>query len=136
MTSLLETQNRICELIPPSKLKHIEGFSKKRVQWLKNKIINENLWTRPICIDRSNFLVMDGQHRMEVALALNLKHVPCLLYDYTELEIWSLRESEEVTVQLVLERTLEGNPYPYKTVKHKFPNEELITCSYALDELY
>ena len=59
-------------------LKHIEDFGRKRVDWLKNKILSEGIWTVPLKIEKKNFLVMDGQHRMEVAKLLNLKCVPCI----------------------------------------------------------
>ena len=110
-------------LIDPKTLRHIEGFSAKRVAWLKNKVLSEGIWTKPLCIERDHRLVMDGQHRMEVALALGLSAVPCLLFDYQDVDVWSLRHTEEVTRELVIQRSLEGNIYPYKTAKHGFPIE-------------
>lgn len=108
-------------LVPTAKLKHIEGFSPKRVQRLKNRVLLERVWTKPLCVECEHFLVMDGQHRMEVALALGLSRVPCMLFPYEEVEIWSLRDNCEVTHELVLKKSLSGNIYPYKTVKHRFP---------------
>jgi hypothetical protein len=108
-------------------LRHIEGFSSKRVSWLVSKMQKEQLWTRPVCLapvkDASGevvHLVMDGQHRTEAALRLGLARVPALLFDYHDVEIWSLRPSHEVTVPLVIARSLANDPYPYKTVKHRF----------------
>jgi L-serine kinase (ADP) len=123
------------ELVDPKKLRHIEGFSKKRAVWLREKILSEGIWTKPLAIDRRHFLVMDGQHRMEVALALGLRHVPCKLFDYDQVEVWSLRpDTHEVTTALIIERALSGDIYPYKTAKHRFP-EELDELSIKLDEL-
>lgn len=123
------------ELIDPKRLRHIEGFSKKRALWLRRKIESEGIWTKPLAIDRQHLLVMDGQHRMEVALALQLRHVPCQLFDYEQVEVWSLRPTtHEVTVASIIERSLSGDIYPYKTAKHRFP-EELAELSIALDEL-
>ncbi len=122
------------QLIETSKLKHIEGFSKKRVQWLKNKIINEQIWTKPLCIDKEHYLVMDGQHRMEVAKDLELKKVPCILYDYKEVEIWSLRDNWNVSIELIIKKALENDIYPYKTVKHRFP-VDVELCNIHLDKL-
>jgi len=110
-------------LIDPKTLRHIEGFSAKRVAWLKKKVLSEGLWTKPLCVEREHLLVMDGQHRMEVALALGLSVVPCLLFDYDDVEVWSLRHTEEVTRELVVQRSLGENIYPYKTAKHGFPIE-------------
>lgn len=123
------------EMIDPTRLRHIEGFSKKRAVWLQRKIEAEGIWTKPLAIDRKHLLVMDGQHRMEVALALKLRRVPCKMFEYDDVEVWSLRPTtHEVTVSSIIERSLSGDIYPYKTAKHRFP-EELDELSIALDEL-
>ena len=110
-------------LVPTAKLKHIEGFSSKRVQWLKKRVAADKVWTKPLCVERRHFLVMDGQHRMEVARALGLRCVPCILFSYDEVEFWSLRRNCEVSRKLVVAKSLSGDIYPYKTVKHRFPIE-------------
>jgi hypothetical protein len=114
-------------LVPVGSLRHIEGFSSKRVAWLVAKMKKEQLWTRPVCLapvkdttGRVVHLVMDGQHRTEAALRLGLREVPAQLFDYHNVEIWSLRPSQEVTVERVIEKSLANDPYPYKTVKHRF----------------
>ena len=80
-------------LVKTEELKHIEGYGKKRVHWLKNKILKEGLWTVPLKIEKNLNLVMDGQHRMEVAKDLGLNAVPCLAYLYDEVKVWSLRKN-------------------------------------------
>lgn len=116
-----------------AKLKHIESFSKKRVAWLKKKILDEKMWTRPICVD-PNGLVMDGQHRMEVSKELGLKKVPVVVFDYSDVEFFSLRKNYEVSVESIRNRVAQNDIYPYKTVKHKFP-AEIADCNISLDSL-
>jgi len=124
------------EMVEVDRLKHIEGFSKKRVQWLKDKIVSEGIWNKPVALDNEHGLVLDGQHRMEVARALGLKRIPAVKYSYPAVRIWSLRPGKyEFTWETVVLNALQGNIYPYKTVKHEFPLP-LPSCSYALDELY
>jgi len=120
-TAVKSNPERVVVMVPTHRLRHIEGFSLKKVQQLKNKILGEQRWTKPLCIERGHFLVMDGQHRMEVARELGLRHVPCLLFTYEEVEFWSLRRNCKVTKRLVITKGLSGNIYPYKTVKHRFP---------------
>ena len=117
-----------------SLLRHIEGFGKKRVEWLVDKIKKEGIWTAPLCIEKHHYLVMDGQHRMEAAFRLGLVVVPCMLFDYSDVEVWSLRSNHIVSRDLVITRALEDNIYPYKTVKHRFPIDIPI-CSYTIQEL-
>ena len=124
------------EMIEIDRLKHIEGFSKKRVQWLKGKIVREGIWNKPVALDSEHGLVLDGQHRMEVARALGLKLIPAVKYQYATVRVWSLRPGKyDFTWETVVQRALAGDIYPYKTVKHEFPMP-LPLCNFALDELY
>lgn len=122
------------EMIEVGKLRHIEGFSQRRVGWLKDKILKEGVWNKPLALDSEHFLVLDGQHRMEVALSLGLRKVPTIKYNYASVEVWSLRKNYQFDWELVVERALAGDIYPYKTVKHCFP-EPLPLCQYSLEEL-
>ncbi len=115
-------------------LRHIEGFSPKRVDWLKKKIISEETWKVPIAIDDQHGLVLDGQHRMEVALSLNLRKIPAVKLKYAEVPLRSLRPQYNFDWQDVVQRALQGDLYPYKTVKHDF-SVPLPSVSYRLDEL-
>ena len=120
-------------LIEVEKLRPIEGHGKKRVERLKKKILEEG-WTKPIAIEKDNYLVMDGMHRLEVAKELNLTHIPCQLFAYKDVEVWSLRKNHVVTREIVTRRALAGDIYPYKTAKHRFP-QEIQACSFPLDLL-
>ena len=126
--------NGVVKLIDPKDLSPIEGYSKKRAKWLKDKILEEKVWTQPLKIDANNMLVLDGHHRCQVALALGLEKVPCQLFSYEEVDLWSLRPTHEVNRELVIKRALAGEIYPYKTVKHRFP-DVVSECSYELSEL-
>ncbi len=115
---------RSVQLVEVASLCHIEGFSRRRVKWLAEKILREGIWTKPLGVERDHHLVMDGQHRMEAAIKLGLAVVPALLFSYDEVEVWSLRPGKyEVSGDLVIRRSLSGDIYPYKTAKHRFPVE-------------
>ena len=57
--------NRDIVYVNVDQLKHIEDFGRKRVDWLREKILTEGEWTVPLKVEKDHFLVMDGQHRME-----------------------------------------------------------------------
>lgn len=116
-------------------LRHIEGYSSKRVRWLTRKIQKEGVWKIPIALDEQYDLVLDGQHRMEVAKELGLKWVPAVRYNYASIKISSLRANYSFDWEIVTERALAGNIYPYKTVKHFFPDGGLPECHFELVEL-
>ena len=92
---------------------------------MKEKMIERGVWEKPICIEENNLLILDGHHRYEVAKKLEFNYIPCVLFNYNndDLIIWSLRNEHIVTKELVIERALSGNIYPYKTAKHKFPHK-------------
>jgi hypothetical protein len=108
------------QFFPVDQLKHIEGFSQKRANWLRQKILDEGVWTKPLALDNEHGLVLDGQHRMEVALALGFTRVPVVHFNYADVALRSLRANHSFTWKDVVERALAGDIYPYKTVKHDF----------------
>lgn len=122
-------------LIRVDKLKHIEGYSKKRVEWLKAKIQNERIWSVPLKIDKKYHLVMDGQHRMEVAKLLQLKYVPCILYSYDDVDVWSLRKEYKVNSEIIISNFKKNIIFPYKTAKHRFPYGSNLLSKYKINEL-
>lgn len=122
------------ELISLELLKHIEGYSKKRAEMIQKKIIKDNLWSKPVCIEKNHYLILDGQHRVEAARELGLARIPCEIFDYQDVEVWSLRPNHEVSRELVVEKTLRGDIYPYKTAKHRFPIE-IKECNIPLEDL-
>ena len=113
----------------------IEGHGPKRVLWLKDKIEAEGVWTVPLKVERSRYLVMDGHHRFEVAKAMGLARVPAELFTYDEVEVWTLRPKIEVTGEIILRNHDESVIFPYKTAKHGFPEGEPEFEGVPLDDL-
>jgi CTP:phosphocholine cytidylyltransferase-like protein len=122
------------ELVEVSKLKPIEGHISERVVLLREKIWKEGVWNRPIVVEKENLLVLDGNHRFQVAKLLQMERIPAILIDYNEIEVWSLRVDEFVSRDEVIRRALSGELYPHKTAKHKFPNFSLM-CNISTEEL-
>ena len=102
----------------PKKLNPIEAFDSNRVDWLRDKIKKDDIWTKPIAIAQEHNLVMDGHHRLQVALELDLTKIPCFIYSYKDIEPFSLREEEKVSSKIIIENFLKSKIFPYKTAKH------------------
>jgi len=119
-TFLSEYRGNGIHLIDVNKLKHIEGFSSRKVEKLAEKILGDDRWTRPICVEKNHWLVLDGQHRLEAAKRLGVKYIPSMLFNYCDVKFWSLRDNHDVSIELVCDKALSGDIYPYKTVKHDF----------------
>ena len=109
------------QMVDVQQLHSIEEFDPERVECLQKEILAEGLWTVPVIIAKGTNLVLDGQHRTEVAKRLGLRHIPAILVDYDDLTVWSLRKEIKVSQRLVEKKVLKDKTiYPYKTVKHKF----------------
>ena len=106
----------------PKKLNPIEDFDANRVSWLKEKIKKEDKWTVPISVAQEHNLVMDGHHRLQVALSLNLQQIPCFIYSYKFIKTFSLRKEVKVSSEIIMDNFLNSKIFPYKTAKHELDN--------------
>lgn len=122
------------ELIEIKNIFPIEHYIVERKDILKKKILQEKFWTKPIIIDKNNNLLMDGHHRFQVAKELSFKKLPAVKIDYNTIEIWSLRNNEKVSKEIVKERALSNNIFPNKTVKHAF-DFQVVDCKIPINEL-
>jgi CTP:phosphocholine cytidylyltransferase-like protein len=129
-----EATPRPVELVPVEWLRPIEAVRPDRVAELAERIESEAIWHRALVVEREHLLVLDGHHRLQVALQRGLRHVPAVLVDYDEVPVWSLRPDQEVSRELVIQRATAGDLYPNKTAKHQFPALDL-ACRYVLTRL-
>jgi len=118
----------VSELLP------IEKYDEKRLLMVENSVVVENFWVIPLKIEKEHNLILDGHHSLEVAKRLELKCVPVIGFDYDEVDMWSLREELRVTKGDVIRNAVKGIIFPFKSIKHKFPNV-IYKCSYQLDGL-
>lgn len=116
---IMSEQSEVCT-VEVAGLKHIEEHDESRVKELAEKIMRENQWTQPIIVEKKNHMVLDGQHRLEVAKALGFTKIPAILVDYNSVRVWTLRREYPVSQKKVFAKVKSGKVYPYKTVKHKF----------------
>lgn len=107
------------ELLDVNGLRHIEEHDAERVENLKKIILEENTWRVPIIVEKNN-LVLDGQHRLEVAKTLGYSKIPAIRVSYDDVKVWTLRKEITINSKNVIRYVKQGGVYPYKTVKHKF----------------
>ena len=112
-------------LVNPAELIPLEDYDRERAKWLSGQILRDNKWTQPIVISPEMF-IMDGHHRREAALLLNLKLVPCITFSYSDVEVYSLRDNYVANAEAIFSNHKEGIIFPYKTAKHVFPEYDII----------
>ena len=122
------------ELVRVSDLSPIEAFSTKRASNIEKKICELGFWTKPIIVEKTHMLVLDGHHRFSICKKIGLKKVPAVLVDYCNINVRSLRKNHVFSREDVISNAKSGNIYPYKTVKHDF-DFELPSINIPLEQL-
>lgn len=113
----------ISELKPHEEIKEkkFSGFLR-----FANRLRRDRLRTKPIWVDATTKVILDGHHRYSVFRSLGCTLVPCIAIDYLgddRITVLPRRSGIPVTKQSVIKRGLSGKPYPPKTTKHVFPEE-------------
>jgi L-serine kinase (ADP) len=112
----------------------IEGYIETLLPKVMSYTINNKYWLEVIKIEKHN-LILDGHHRFEIAKRLGLKRIPCIIFDYNDIKMWSLRPNVLInSKEEIIDNALRGTLYPSKTVKHKFPDLDY-SCKIKLEEL-
>ena len=107
-------------LLDLKKLKIHERTSRSRLQAVKKMIFASAYFREPIIVDKKNFIILDGHHRVRLLKQLGYKKVPAYLVDYQsrEVTVTSRRDNCPVSKDSIILRALSGRPYPYKTSRH------------------
>ncbi|AVU36172.1 MULTISPECIES: ParB N-terminal domain-containing protein [Serratia] len=122
-------------LLDPQRLLPTEEFIEERVIQIEQDIIREGRWLKPILVERTSLIIMDGHHRREFARRHSLRRVPCLLLDYSQVELSSWRDEFDLHPEEVIARGLQRRLYPAKTTRHVVHAAADILCHYPLSEL-
>ena len=73
-------------LVPIQKLRLFEQYEESKVVRLVEKISREQVFFNPISIVRE-MIVIDGVNRLEALRRLQVKHIPCVVFDYADLDL-------------------------------------------------
>lgn len=81
------------------------------------------LYTKPILIDASTGVILDGHHRFAVCKELGCTLVPCVAVDYLNdphITVLPRRPDIPVSKADVIAMGISGNTFPPKTTRHVF----------------
>jgi hypothetical protein len=103
-------------------LKIHERIDKIHFENLLKEIKRDGMIKNPIIVDRKTNVILDGHHRFGIAKKLRLKRLPAYLIDYKNPKFKVIsRNGMKVGKTDVINRGLEGKPFPPKTTKHIIP---------------
>lgn len=114
-----------------------EHVDPANVTMLRESIVKAGRWLQPIIVERSQGIVMDGNHRFSAAMQLGLKRVPCILLDYADPRVsvrhWQTGHAFEISE--IFTTIARGEIFPYKTTRHSF-DPALPVVSIPLEQLF
>lgn len=123
--------------VDPAKLRPSEKHNAGRAQSLYQKIVLDGIWTKPLSVERTNLIVMDGHHRLWVAKFMRLARVPVVLisYDDPDLKVTSWQDLSPFNSNRIIEAAMSGLLLDYKSTRHVL-GSGLPAISIPLTELY
>ena len=94
---------------------------------------------KPIIVDRTTMVILDGHHKWTAAGLLELEKVPVIMVDYIDdesisVDVWPDCGKDSITKEEVLEMGMSENCFPPKTSRHILPFD-LPSIGIPLDEL-
>ena len=104
----------------------------------EKKLLSKGFY-KPIVIDRSSMVILDGHHKWTAAGRLGLARVPVIMVDYLDdegvlVDVWPNCGRDSITKNEVLDMGSSGDVFPPKTSRHTLPFE-IPSISIPLGEL-
>ncbi|OGI12670.1 hypothetical protein A3K64_03785 [Candidatus Micrarchaeota archaeon RBG_16_36_9] len=101
-------------------LKEHEKVESKYLERLKKLIRKDKILKKPIVVDKSTNVIIDGHFRFNSLKQLGCSKVPVFLIDYNSPEILvrTWRDNEKITKEDVLFAGLNGKKFPPKTSRN------------------
>lgn len=73
-------------MVPVESLRRYEAHDEAKVKRLVEKIENDGVFFNPLSVVRE-LIVIDGANRFEALRRLGVRHVPCVMYDYSDVDL-------------------------------------------------
>lgn len=133
---LLEQTQYKTTLLNVRDLLPTEEINRDRAVSLSQKIKQDGTWTRPLFIELTKFVIMDGHHRLFVAGLLGLARVPCvcLAYDDPNLQVMYWSKPAPYPTNDIIKAGVSGKLLGFKTTRHAL-SAETPRCVVPLQDL-
>ena len=123
-------------LLPLEILKPHEEYCENNYAYWMEQIINNGYWTKPILVEEKTKIIMDGHHRYQIACALKLRQIPCILSSYNNpnLSVTSFKSGLLMDSNIIINAGLSGKLLGKKSTRHELVTE-LATVNIPLSML-
>ena len=125
-------------LVDIGSLKGHEEVIPDNLDQREKKLLSKGFY-KPIIVDRSSMVILDGHHKWTAAGRLGLARVPVIMVDYLDdegvlVDVWPNCGRDSITKNEVLDMGPSGDVFPPKTSRHTLPFE-IPSISVPLGEL-
>ena len=125
-------------LVDIGSLKGHEEVIPENLAKREKKLLSKGFY-KPIIVDRSSMVILDGHHKWTAAGRLGLSRVPVIMVDYLDdegvlVDVWPNCGRDSITKNEVLDMGSSGDVFPPKTSRHTLPFE-IPSISIPLGEL-
>lgn len=111
------------DLLPISQLKIHEETIPSRVLRIKQEISQSGCVVTPILVEKDNFIVLNGHHRLAALKELGCEFAPCLLVDYQspyiEVKICPEGSMRHIDKDIIIQAALTNRPFPPRSSLHE-----------------
>lgn len=99
-----------------------EAVNPEHVRQLAEAVRRAGTWLTSVPVEAGSGLIMDGNHRLQVAHALGLRRLPCipLRYGDPRLHVQCWRTGRSFSLEELRAIVMASKILPYKTTRHRF----------------
>lgn len=109
-----------------NKLIQHERVCRARLRAVYKQINGDGVIRRPVIVDKTTNVVLDGHHRVQALRDLGAKRVPVVYVNYSDDGVRVYLRRKELLMNMikrsVLETALSQKLFPYKTTRHCIHN--------------
>ncbi len=125
------------QLLDVNKLRPHECVDNEYIMQLHKEILKAGYWSSPIIVDKENYIVMDGHHRLEVAKKIKLNRIPCVIlaYQNNDVTVFHTNTDKAFDIAVIKDAAMTGNRLAKKSTQHRF-NIEIEKINVPLEILF
>lgn len=101
-------------------IKPHEMYIEERVRAIMEDLTRRGVLVKPVVVERGEFVLLDGHHRLEALKRLSISVVPAVIVDYWDprIVVKSWVDGATYSKLEVVRRALRGDLFPPHTTRH------------------
>ncbi len=115
--------NKKIVLVDLKKLRSHEEIDPQHLEEIYMRIENDGFLKNPVVVERQNFVILDGHHRVAAFKKMKLKSIPAYMISYSQARVFLRRKLDIKDIKReVVKRGISKKLFPSKTTRHLIKN--------------